>query len=237
MTDATVRLLLLPFAGGSAQTYRGLIAKLPPWIEPLAPELPGRGTRFRDKLLGTIEQLADDVVARLGARLAGGARWAVLGHSMGALLAYEIARRAPREGWAEPLHLFASGRRPPHVPGDSLLHDLDREALVARLRDLGGLPPEVAEHEELMDLMLPLLRADLRADETYAPPTEPPLSCPITALTGTSDDNVDREAASRWGELTTGPSRVVEIEGGHFFVQQAAGAVAETVARTLLPAR
>lgn len=232
-----MRLLLLPFAGGSAQTYRGLLPHLPAWIEPLAPELPGRGTRFRDKLVGTIEQLADDVFARLRDRLAGGPRWAVLGHSMGALLAYEIARRAGREGWAEPLHLFASGRRPPNVPGDPPLHDLDREELLARLRHLGGLPPEVAEHEELMDLMLPLLRADLRADETYAPATEPLLSCPITALAGTSDDHVDREAAARWGELTTGPSRVVEIEGGHFFVQQAPAAVADTVARTLLPAR
>lgn len=234
----SVRLLLLPFAGGSAQAYRGLIAKLPPWIEPLAPELPGRGTRFHDKLVGSIEELAGDVFARLRNRFAGSARWAVFGHSMGALLAYEVARRAGREGWAEPLHLFASARRPPHVPGKPpLLHDLGREELLARLRDLGGLPPEVAEHEELMDLMLPILRADLRADETYAPPTEPLLACPITALAGTSDDNADREAAARWGELTTAPSRVVEIEGGHFFVQQAPAAVAAAVARALSPAR
>ena len=88
-----------------------------------------------------------------------------------------------------------------------------------------------------MDLMLPLLRADLRADETYAPATEPRLSCPLTALVGTSDDHVDRQAAARWGEITTGPRRVVEIEGGHFFVQSAPAAVADTVARTLLSAR
>ena len=233
--DANLRLFCFPYAGGGASIYRSWASRLS-MVELLPVQLPGRETRLKEAPYTNARSL----VRAMGQALLPyfDRPFCFFGHSMGALLAYEIARRAGREGWTEPLHLFASGRRPPHVPGKPpLLHDLGREELLARLRGLGGLPPEVAEHEELMDLMLPLLRADLRSDETYAPATHPPLSCPITALAGTSDENADREAAARWGELTTGPSRVVEIEGGHFFVQQAAGAVAETVARTLLTAR
>ncbi len=219
---------MLPFAGGGAHSLRVLLPHLPPWIEAWAPELPGRGTRFREPLATSMEGLADDLLPALRDRLEGFAGCALLGHSMGALLAYELARRARLAGWPEPRCLVVSGRRPPQVPAADRLHDLERPRLLARLRALGGLPAEVAGHEELMDLMLPILRADLRADETYALPAGPPLACPVRVLLG-ADDDIARSDAERWGELTTGPCTVDVLPGGHFFVLEAPAAVGRAI--------
>jgi surfactin synthase thioesterase subunit len=233
MSGASLPLVLLPFAGGSSYSYRGLFPHLPPWVEPVTPELPGRGTRFRAPLRGTIEQIADDLLPGLRRPMEGPAGWALFGHSMGALLAFELARRALLAGSPHPRCLIASGRRPPHLPGDPPLHGLDRPLLLARLRELGGLPPEAEGSVELMDLVLPILRADLRADETYAPPGGPPLACPIVSLVGSEDRHVGVEAAARWGDLTTGACRVEALPGGHFFVQDAPAAVGAAIARAL----
>jgi surfactin synthase thioesterase subunit len=229
-----VRLVLLPFAGGSSYSYRGLISRLPGWIEPTTPELPGRGTRFREPLATQMEALAENLLERLRLQLQAAPRWSVFGHSMGALLAYELARRARDNRLPEPGCLIASGRRPPQLSGNERLHDLPRPQLLVRLHQLGGLPPEAEQHPELMDLMLPILRADLCADEGYRFGDWPPLGCAITVLRGSGDD-VTPEAAARWGDLTTGPCKVEDLPGGHFFIQESPAATAAAVVRALEP--
>jgi medium-chain acyl-[acyl-carrier-protein] hydrolase len=158
--------------------------------------------------------------------------YAVLGHSNGALIGFELARHARRTGAPGPVHLFASGRRAPHLPSPVRdLHQLPQDELVAELAELGGMPREVLEHPELLALLVPLLRADMALTETYAHADEPPLETPITALTGSEDEKVSLADAEGWARHTSGGFRLHVFPGDHFYLY----ALRDRVVATLLP--
>lgn len=233
--EARLRLFCFPYAGGAASIYRTWPDQLPEEIDVCPVQLPGREGRIREAPLTGTEAALDALEAGLGNELDRGPH-AFFGHSMGAVLAFELARRRRAAGLGEPVHLFASGRSAPTEPDlDEPIHDLPPEPFRQRLRELNGTPPEVLDHPELMQLVEPLLRADFQLVETYEYRPGPPLSCPITAIGGIGDDHVSQEQIEPWREMTKGPYRQHMLPGDHFFLNgEARGDVLRIIARALL---
>lgn len=230
---ARARLLCIPYAGGGAWAYRTWPPGLPADVEVLGVQPPGREDRLMEPPIAEMGALVAElapVVEPLTDR-----PWAVFGHSMGALIGFELIRALARRGARPASHLFASGYRAPQVPGDvPLMTDLDDAAFVEEVnRRYDAVPPAARESEELMELVLPGLRADIAVCDVYAYAEGEPLPCPITALGGTGDANVPRAHLEAWGEQSGGPFELKLIEGGHFFLQSAQAEVVGIVASRL----
>lgn len=231
---ARLRLFCFPYAGGAASIYRTWADELPADVEVCPVQPPGREGRIRERPVTSTEEMVQAAAEGLAEELDRGP-YALFGHSMGAVTAFELARRRRDAGGPEPVHLFASGRGAPTVVDlDEPIHDLPPERFRQRLRELNGTPVEVLEHPELMELVEPLLRADFRVVETYRYAPAAPLTCPITALGGLADDHVPAERIEPWREMTSGPYRQHMLPGDHFFLNgPARGDVLRIVARAL----
>jgi medium-chain acyl-[acyl-carrier-protein] hydrolase len=145
--------------------------------------------------------------------------FAFFGHSMGALISFAVARFLRRQGCALPGHMFVSGRSAPQLNREHApLYNLSKDELLAELQELEGTPREVLEHPELMELMLPLLRADFSICDTYEYTDEPPLACPITAFGGLQDFDVTRRRLEAWREQTSATFTLRMFPGNHFFI-------------------
>ncbi len=216
-TTPRVRLFCFPYAGGGATVFRDAAEYLPDHIEICAVHLPGRPPRMRD---APIARLPDIVTAMIPAvRSALNLPFALLGHSMGGLLAFELTRTLRREGVPAPLHLFVSACRAPQLPPlESPAHSLPDAAFIERLRNLGGTPEETLNNPELIGLFLPTLRADFAVSETYIHTPEPPLNCPISAFGGIDDLKVPWQDLAAWQVQTSGPFHIDMLPGGHFFL-------------------
>jgi medium-chain acyl-[acyl-carrier-protein] hydrolase len=227
---SALRLLCVPYAGAGASVFGTWPAELPAGVEVLAIELPGRETRFKerpfDRLAPLVAQLADAVAPGLSAP------FAIYGHSLGALIGFGLARELVRRGRA-PAHLFVSGRRAPQLPEASPIHGLPDAELLARLHRLGGFREGVLQERELMELFLPILRADLAVTETAVIAPDDPLTCPITALGGLADDRATAPELEAWRLHTRGAVDREMFSGGHFFLQTARAALLASLSRRL----
>lgn len=217
---ARLRLFCFPFAGGAAQAFRDWPRALPGWVDTCAVQLPGRWTRRHEPPFRQMEALADAAAAALRPRLE--LPFALLGHSMGAVLAYEVARRLTGAG-RPPAGLLVSGCQAPHLPHPwSRLHRLPDDELVAEMsRSRGAIPAEVMAEPEMLALFLPVLRADVEALETYRHRQGPPLSCPVTAYGGRDDPTVTRDQLEAWREVTDGRFGLRIFPGQHFYINTA----------------
>jgi len=147
--------------------------------------------------------------------------FAFFGHSLGALVSFELTRRLRREYGVHPVRLFVSAGRAPQIPRRGPpIHALPEEELLAELRRLNGMPGELMEHEELMEIMLPLLRADFAVYETYVYTNEPPLNCPISAFGGIQDHRVKDSDLEAWRAQTNVSFSLRMFPGDHFFLKQ-----------------
>ncbi len=214
-----LRLFCLPFAGGGAQVYRNYAQMLPEGVEVCAVQLPGRERRFGEPALTSVAETVTCMLPVM--RQLVDVPYVVLGHSLGALVGFELARAMRRAKMPLPVHLVMSGHRGPQLPDpDPPIHDLPDSAFIEELSKLNGTPAEVFESPELVDLMLPLLRADFAAAETYRYADEQPLECPITALGGDSDPLVSIAEIKGWSVQTTAAFDLHILQGAHFFFQQ-----------------
>jgi len=214
---ASVRLFCFPYAGGDAQVYRAWPRHLPPSVEVLAARLPGRGLRIKEAPYRDLAPMVAAVASAITPYL--DRPFAFFGHSMGALISFELTRLLNERGDRSPAHLFVSGRRAPQIPNDRPdTYDLPDAEFVEYLRSLKGTPAEVFDHPELLELMLPLLRADFSVVETYQNRPGPTLDCPVTAFGGESDEEVRVEEIKAWGEQTTGRFDARIMPGDHFFL-------------------
>ena len=214
--QADMRLFCFPYAGGNITLFHNWSRQLPGSVEVCAAQLPGRGNRMRETPFTSLRPLVESLGEAIGPLLQ--KPFAFFGHSMGALIAFELTRYLRREKGLSPRHLFVSGRRAPHVPKrESPIHDLPQPEFIEELRRLDGTPSEVLEHPELMELMIPLLRADFAMVDTYEYVPEPPLECGITAYGGLQDHEVDRESLEAWRDCTQGRFILRMLPGGHFF--------------------
>lgn len=233
-TGKPLRLYCFCYAGGTAQSYLDWQAHLPD-IELRPLQLPGRGARFLEPPLTRFDALVDTLSGVLAAEPAD-RPFAFFGHSLGALLAYEVARLQARRGLPQPAHLIVSGcAAPAHRPPPENLHLLDDAGLLARLRELNGTPPEILAHAELMELLLPTIRADMAlvADYRYRPGA--PLALPLTVLAGRDDDIDAGVETTGWRAATTGPCTIHWYDGDHFFINSARGAVLAQLHAALAP--
>ena len=219
--DATVRLFCFPYAGGQALIYRTWAKNFPKAIEVCLAELPGRGGRLYDAPFTRLSPLVDAIGQAILPHL--DKPFAFFGHSMGALIAFELARYLRRQRGPAPRHLLVSGRRAPHLSEtERTTYNLPEAEFTEELKRLNGTPQEVLEHEELMQLMLPLLRADFGICETYQYESEPPLDCPISAYGGLQDTHVTKEHLEAWRTQTNNRHFTLQmLPGDHFFIQSA----------------
>lgn len=214
---AAVRLFCFPYSGAAASIYYPWAEMLPPSIEVCPVQLPGHGTRLREPLATRLTPQVEALAAGLAP--ACDRPFAFFGHSMGALLSFELARHLRRQGKPGPIHLFVSGHGAPHLPDrNPPLHQLPDDQFVAKLRELNGTPEEVLRHAELLQLLTPILRADFAVCETYVYQPEPPLDCPISAYGGLGDGYVNREELAAWQEQTTGRFSLRMFPGDHFYL-------------------
>lgn len=229
-----LRLFAFSFAGGSAATFLSWQAGLDRGISLHALQLPGRGARFGEppmRSLPTVIEAACDAI-----QPSSDAPYALFGHSLGGLLAFEVARRLQVRGCRMPQRLFVSGCQAPRYrsPPEGLSR-LDDEALIDALRRYDGTPREVLEHRELMALLLPMVRADFGLVDDYRYAAGVPLQAPITVLAGRQDRIERPEQVEGWAEETSQGCRVVWFEGGHFFLMSEQAAVLDCINRDLVP--
>lgn len=215
---ARLRLFCFPYAGGSALIYRGWQNSLPVGVSVWSIQLPGRGSRFKEPPYVSMPSVVSALTKAIEPFL--DLPFAFFGHSMGALMSFELAHAVREKFDVEPKHLFVSGSRGPHLPRTTPnIHDLPDDQFITRLKELNGTPPEVLENPELMLMMTRILRADFEIAETYPLFSGPPLDCPITALGGEDDSLVARDELEAWKIQTTSSFNSWLLPGDHFFIQ------------------
>jgi medium-chain acyl-[acyl-carrier-protein] hydrolase len=225
-------LVCLPHAGGASGSFR-------PWqahtseLDIVGVELPGRGARFTEAPVARLDPLAAGIAAELGDL---DRDYALFGHSLGGLLAFEVARRIRAAGGRPPLALFVAGCPSPDAPSPPPVHDLPRDQLLGWLDEMGGLDPEIARLPDLVDILLPALRADLAVFDTYRYQPAPPLAWPIHVLAGQADPSVKQADLEAWRAHTAGACTIHALPGDHFFVHRDPAQVLRTVTGALLAA-
>ncbi|MFE3828074.1 thioesterase II family protein [Streptomyces sp. NPDC059092] len=230
--DAEAALVCLPYAGGSASAYFSLSELLAEEVDVLSTQYPGRQNRFHEPCLESVRDLARGAFEVLDPLIAG-RPFALLGHSMGAAVGFELARLLEREGPAAPLALFASGRRAPSIGGDRGVRFLDDEGIVAELRSLEGTDGRILDEPELLRLLLPSVRADYIASETYDAGPGAIVGCDVVALAGDRDAHVGVDEVAEWRDHTTGTFGLKVFPGGHFFLTDHEPEIASLVTDTL----
>jgi surfactin synthase thioesterase subunit len=222
----TISVFGFPFGGGDGHSYRRLREHLPRSVAFQTLELPGRGRRGGEPLLTEMGAITDEAMRWIGPSAPG--PFFFFGHSMGALIAYEVTRRLFQENRAKAARLIVSGRAAPQLPFRKRRWDMPRAQFIEALRERGGLSDEALSSPELMDYVLPILRADVQAVDQYEATPGLPLDLDITVLIGDSDD-VSPEEAQAWQAQTTRPIKVITYSGSHFFLFDHAARVAQLI--------
>ena len=227
-----LRLFCFPYAGGSALIFRTWSNALPADVEVCPVQLPGRSTRLMERPFTEMSLLMQVLAPALFSLL--DKPFAIFGHSLGALVGFELARQLRRQYGINPVRLFVSaGRAPQTLRRGSPIHNLPTKEFVAELRRLNGTPTEVLEQEELMEIMLPLLRADFALYETYVYSGEPPLDCPISTFGGAQDREVSHGDLEAWRDETTAVFSSRMLPGDHFFLNTARPLLLQMISQEL----
>jgi medium-chain acyl-[acyl-carrier-protein] hydrolase len=231
--NARVRLFCFPYGGGSASTFRAWPTALSPEVEVHPVQLPGRGPRMREPPFTDAYALVEAFLPKMSLYL--DKPFAFFGHSVGGVMAFELSRRLRRDYGVEPCHLFVAAQRAPHLKyKDPIIYNLPEPQFREELRRLGGTPAEVLEHPELMEMLIPLLRADISVSQTYWCDTRHSLTCPLTVFGGLQDESDESESLAAWREHTVGRFDLKMFEGDHFFINTAQPSILDAIETTLL---
>ena len=217
---ATLRLFCFSYAGAGANAYRAWSDAPFEHVEIAAVQLPGRETRMREEAFTAVTPLVETLVAELAPYLKG-KPFLFFGHSMGALVSFELTRELRRRGLPLPRALFLSGRRGPDASAedrDRVMHQMNDDDLIAELRAMNGTAADVMEHPELLDLLLPMLRADFSVCENWRYDHDAPLGVPIHVFGGTDDPGVSRAHLEAWSRQTEAAYTLEMFDGDHFYV-------------------
>jgi medium-chain acyl-[acyl-carrier-protein] hydrolase len=229
--NSSLRLFCLPYAGGDTTLYRGWGQEMPGGVEVCPIQLAGRGPRLREPLMTSAEAIVASIAPELLPHL--DRPFAFFGHSMGALLSFELVRVLRRKYNLEPVHLYISAWRSPEVIDLKREYDLPHEEFVAMLRRLNGTPAEILDNPEALSFLLPIVRADFQVCQTYVYRNEPRLSCSITAFGGMDDPGTDLSAIRLWQHQTSGAFSLNVLPGDHFFIVQRRKQLISLVAKSI----
>ncbi len=220
VSQPVLRVVCLPYAAGGASHYRPWAFLLPQGVELCGIQLPGHETRIRERLETDSTPIVTTLATALEPLL--DQPIALFGHSMGALLAFELTREFRRRGHKPPVHLFVSGRQAPHLSSgyEAIWNRPEPEFLRAVIDRYNGIPKAVLDDPEMMRLFMPILRADVAIVENYVCAVEEPLAMPITVFSGLDDPSVNFAGLAAWREFTTSGFRLEMQPGGHFYLQQ-----------------
>jgi len=214
--NATARIFCFPFAGGAASAFGAWNAILPSWMELCAVQYPGREGRLHEACITDLDALLEMLVFSIEPYC--DLPYVFFGHSFGALVAYELAKRmAARQN--APIRLFVSGRNAPNRWTGDPVHALPDPQLTQRLIDLNGFTPELIQCREMLDILLPIIRADIRMSETYDYREQTRVPCGISAFGGIDDPWVLLDGLQDWANHTTGSFMLRMMEGDHFFLR------------------
>ncbi|WP_422770139.1 thioesterase II family protein [Plantactinospora sp. WMMC1484] len=229
---ATLRLVCFPHAGGGASVFRQWADLVPESIEVIGVQYPGRQNRYGEPVIDDMTVLVDEVVAAVNRELAGPV--AFFGHSMGAVVAFEVARRLRGGAPVAVRRLFASAGPAPSARRSLGVHLRDDDGVVAYLRELGGGGAELLENPDIRELTLPMVRGDLRLIETYRYASGEPLTCPVTAIVGDRDHTFTTADARHWVVHTSAGLDVHSLPGGHFYLDDQADRLVPLLVERLL---
>ncbi|PIE44830.1 MAG: hypothetical protein CSA45_05225 [Gammaproteobacteria bacterium] len=214
--DATMRLICIPHGGGGPQSYKEWAEELPEHIEVLALSFPGRGSRRAEAAIHSMVQLANEVTEALKPYL--NKPYVLFGHSVGALVAYEVASRIQAAGWMQPMRLIVSAHETPeNSHTDSPMYTLSDNELLGKIGELGLVPDDALQNRELVQFILPALRADFELSETYSYQPGEALTLPITGMLGVKDTLLDKSAMQEWEGYTTAAFTLRCYDGDHFY--------------------
>jgi medium-chain acyl-[acyl-carrier-protein] hydrolase len=229
---AAIRLICFPHAGGSPWLFRGWPKWLPDAVEVCAVQLPGHGSRIREAPASDFHTLSQRLAKELRPEV--DRPFALFGHSLGALMAFELARLFRDFEDLEPAHLFVSGQNAPQLlEGGEDLSQEDDAALIKALRQLNCTPEQILNNQELMCLMLPVIRSDLALYENYRYRPDKPLTCPLTVMAGLQDPRTEPQGLQGWKEQTRGRFRTRQFPGDHFFIGQQESLVTQVITEEL----
>ncbi|NEP09470.1 MAG: thioesterase [Symploca sp. SIO2C1] len=230
--QANLRLFCLPYAGGGASIFHLWHRELPSNVELCPIELPGRENRIKEKPIDNLEILTEKLVEVLLQHL--DKPFALFGHSMGALIVYELARKLQQKN-VSPAYLFVSGRQAPNEPEFyPPFYFLPDAEFIERLTKIyPNIPDAVLKEEELMQLFLPVLRADMTLAQTYSSSQVEPLDCPIFALGSLEDEEASYERLVSWREYTRSSFSVQTFPGGHFYLNENRQPLLQFISQTL----
>jgi medium-chain acyl-[acyl-carrier-protein] hydrolase len=232
VAGTVLRLFCLPYAGGSAAIFRNWSKRVPESVLVCPVELPGRGSRLSEPPFINLLDLAEALVGWLRPYL--DMPFAFFGHSMGAILCFEAARKLQRENGLYPEHLFVSACRFPEMFGHRrITYNLPDEEFIKDVVQLGGTPEEILDHQELLQLMIPILRADFQACQTYVYSPGPQLLSPITAFGGLQDNFVSIDQLKGWREYSLHSFSLQMLPGNHFLINSRSGLIVDTISRVL----
>jgi len=229
--EAAVRLVCFPHAGGAASAYFAFSRALPSSVEALSVQYPGREDRRGEPVLTDVRELADSLAGALAPWH--GERLAFFGHSMGAIVAFEVADRLRQHHGVSPVAFFASARRAPSAAREEHVHLLDDHGLLAELKALSGTATALFDNPEIVRMVLPAIRGDYRAIETYEYSPGAVLDCPVTAFAGAADHRVAIPEVRAWRDHTTGEFALRVFPGGHFYLHEHRAEVVRQVVRRL----
>jgi Predicted thioesterase involved in non-ribosomal peptide biosynthesis len=228
---AAVRLFCFPFAGGGASIFRRWHENLPGEIEVCAVQYPGRENRISEHPIDNLHVIVTTLFNLLLPRM--DIPYAFFGHSLGAKIAFEIAKKLSRERGYPPVCLFVSGSRAPHIKAKLQLHRLEESEFINSLRRYAGTPEAVLRDRELMDVFLPMLRADFILDEKFDSDPGEKVDFPIYAFAGDSDEIAPLNEVEEWRRFTKGHFALKVFKGDHFFFRNVQPLLFESMIRIL----
>lgn len=221
------RVIAFPFAGGSGGVFHPWKPLLDKNVEVLAYTPPGRSSRFQDEVVDSMEGLLEDIWKHVTPFL--DKPFILFGHSLGSLVAFEFFHKLVKNNKPLPFHFISSARKAPSIKWTDSWTSFDDKGFLRKLDELGGLHPDIASNEELLELLVPILRADITIVEQYRPGSDTPLSCPATVFGGHDDVNIPKEALQQWQQHFTPPIQLKMFDAGHFYLDTHAKELTERI--------